>query len=117
LGMTVGGRLLQRPTTPWAGLAVGGSVPLLVDPRMIAHPGWQLSVAGMVGLVLAGTVRRRWLSGRLRGVPMTVAESILASTAATLTTAPLVAWHFGRLSLVGPVSNLVAAPVIGLLQP
>lgn len=117
LSMAVAGRLLQRPTSPWTGLAVGGSVPLLLDPRMISHPGWQLSVCGMVGLVLAGTVRRRWLSGRMDGARLTIAESILASTAATLTTAPLVAWHFGRVSVAGLLSNLFAAPLVAVLQP
>lgn len=84
---------------------------------MIAHPGWQLSVSGMVGLVLAGTVRRRWLSGRMDGARLTIAESILASMAATLTTAPLVAWHFGRVSVAGLLSNLFAAPLVAVLQP
>jgi competence protein ComEC len=32
-------------------------------------------------------------------------------------TAPLVAWSFGRLALLGPVTNLVADPVMALLQP
>ncbi|HLV26984.1 MAG TPA: DNA internalization-related competence protein ComEC/Rec2 [Gemmatimonadales bacterium] len=117
LSMSVAGRLFQRPTSPWTGLGVGGAVPLLIEPRLISHPGWQLSVSGMVGLVLAATVRRRWLSGRLDGISLTIAESILASTAATLTTAPLVAWHFGRISLAGLLSNLFAAPIIGILQP
>jgi competence protein ComEC len=32
-------------------------------------------------------------------------------------TAPLSAWHVGRLSLVAPVTNLVASPLLSLLQP
>jgi competence protein ComEC len=36
---------------------------------------------------------------------------------ATLVTAPLVAWAIGRLSLVAPLTNLVAAPIVALLQP
>jgi competence protein ComEC len=39
------------------------------------------------------------------------------STIATLVTAPLVACWFGRLSLIGPLTNLVADPVIALVQP
>src|SRR5690606_39390917 len=63
------------------------------------------------------TVRRRWLARHVDGVRLSVAESILASSAATLTTAPLVAWHFGRLSVAGLFSNLFAAPIVALLQP
>jgi len=29
----------------------------------------------------------------------------------------LVAWHFGQVSAVGPIANIVAAPVVALLQP
>jgi competence protein ComEC len=36
---------------------------------------------------------------------------------ASFATAPLVAWHFGRVSLVAPLANLAAGPVIALLQP
>jgi competence protein ComEC len=32
-------------------------------------------------------------------------------------TAPLVAWHFGRMSLIAPLSNLAAGPIVSLLQP
>src|ERR1019366_2235118 len=39
------------------------------------------------------------------------------SVLATVVTAPLVVWMFGRLSLVGPLTNVAASPVIALLQP
>src|ERR1019366_4877926 len=39
------------------------------------------------------------------------------SVLATVVTAPLVVWMFGRLSLVGPLTNVAASPVITLLQP
>ena len=117
LSMSVLGRLMQRPASHWTGLAVGGSIPLLIDPRTIANAGWQLSMAGMVGLVVAGTVRRRWMEHKLGAVPAAIAESVLASSAATLTTAPLVAWHFGRLSVAGLLSNLFGGPLVGVLQP
>lgn len=37
--------------------------------------------------------------------------------AASVATAPLVAWAFGRVSLVAPLANLVAAPFVAFLQP
>jgi competence protein ComEC len=46
-----------------------------------------------------------------------VATTLLASTMATVVTAPLVAWNFGRLSLVGPITNVVAGPIMALAQP
>jgi len=41
----------------------------------------------------------------------------LISTIATITSAPLVAWYFGRISLIAPLTNIAATPVVGLLQP
>jgi competence protein ComEC len=43
--------------------------------------------------------------------------ALLASTVASVVTGPLVAWHFGRLSLVAPLANLVASPIVAVLQP
>ena len=39
------------------------------------------------------------------------------SVVVTLATAPLVAWTFGRVALLGPATNLLADPVMALLQP
>jgi competence protein ComEC len=42
---------------------------------------------------------------------------LVTSLVACAVTAPLVAWVFGRVSVIAPVSNLIAAPVITLAQP
>ena len=47
----------------------------------------------------------------------TLARGFVVSSVATLLTAPLVAATFGRVSLVAPASNLVATPIIAVLQP
>jgi competence protein ComEC len=116
LGVTAVCRLAQRNTSPWASLAIGGGAPLLA-PRTVLDLGWQLSVLGMAGLVASGALARRWIRadrGRWRAQ---LAAALLASVIASLVTGPLVAWHFGRLSLIAPVANLLAAPIIAVLQP
>jgi len=110
------GRAVQRPTSPWAVLAVGAMLPLL-DPNAVNDVGYQLSVVGMVALVAAAALSRRWPWLRQGGWRGTLYRGLVASTTATLLTAPLVAATFGRISLVAPVSNLVAVPVIAVLQP
>src|SRR4029078_12948716 len=47
----------------------------------------------------------------------TLATGGVVSVVATAVTAPLVAWAFGRVALLGPPPNLLADPVMGLLQP
>ena len=116
LGVSMISRLIQRPTSPWAAWALGGFVPLIVA-RTILDVGYQLSVLGMGALVAAGVVWRRHLAKRVKGWKATLSRELLTSLIACVVTAPLVAWVFGRISIIAPVSNLLAAPVIGLAQP
>ena len=116
LGVLLVSRLRQRPTSRWAILALGGAVPLVV-PSTVLDLGWQLSVAGTAALVAGGTLARRLVPRAWRGVRRTIATGAIISLVATATTAPLVAWAIGRVALVGPLTNLVADPIMGLLQP
>jgi competence protein ComEC len=109
-------RLAQRPTSPWALLALGAAAPLL-SPRAATDIGYQLSVAGVAALVAAGSLVRRVLPSRVRGWRRTLAAGLVTSTVATIVSAPLVAWTFGRISVVGPVTNLAAAPLMTIAQP
>lgn len=110
------GRILQRPVQVWATFALGALVPL-VEPRTVLDLGWQLSVAGYAGVIVSGKLSRRVMPDAWRGWRATLARELIAGVLTTLATAPPVAWHFGRLSLVSPLSNLFAAPVVALLQP
>ncbi|HEY0972173.1 MAG TPA: DNA internalization-related competence protein ComEC/Rec2 [Gemmatimonadales bacterium] len=110
-------RLAQRPTSPWAALACGAAVPIVADPRTVLDLGYQLSVSGFAALVAAGELGLRFPMRDRPGWMRAVTASLVASTMASVVTAPLVAWHFGRLSIVAPLSNLVAGPVVTVLQP
>lgn len=108
---------LQRNTSPWAALAWGGGIPLLYQPRTAVDLGWQLSVSGFAALIAGRAVAERLLPVTLDGWRRKIAGELVVSVVASFATAPLVAWHFGRVSLVAPLSNLAAGPVIALLQP
>ena len=116
LGVAILSRLAQRPTSVWASWALGAFVPLL-SPRIALDVGYQLSVLGMCALVAAGRLWKRHFSENLDGFKGKVARELLTSLVACAITAPLVAWVFGRVSLIAPVANLIAAPVITLAQP
>ncbi|HWJ21078.1 MAG TPA: ComEC/Rec2 family competence protein, partial [Gemmatimonadaceae bacterium] len=64
LAAAAASRLLQRPTSPWASLALGAWLPVLLDPRAVLDLGFQLSVAGMASLVASGALARRVLRAR-----------------------------------------------------
>lgn len=108
-------RAIQRPVSPWGSFALGALLPL-TDVRTVLDLGWQLSVAGYAAIIVAGRLGRR-LPERWQGWRATLGKELIAGVLSTLATAPLVAWHFGRLSLIAPLSNLAAAPIISLLQP
>lgn len=106
----------QRHSSRWSILALGGIVPL-VKPDTVIAVGYQLSMAGMAAVIAAGALTKRGRLARLRGWRRSVAQSLVVSGVATLVTAPLVACWFGRLSLIGPLTNLAADPVIAIVQP
>ncbi|MDQ4080720.1 MAG: DNA internalization-related competence protein ComEC/Rec2, partial [Gemmatimonadota bacterium] len=116
LGVTAISRVVQRNTSPWASLAIGGGAPL-VSPRTVLDLGWELSVIGIAGLIASGALTRRLIAERLGGWRRTLAAALVASVVASLVSAPLVAWHFGRISVIAPVANLIASPIVAVLQP
>jgi competence protein ComEC len=106
----------QRHASRWSILALGGIVPLW-RPENVLAVGYQLSMAGMAAVIAAGVLLKRGRTARLRGWRRAVVQSLVVSGLATLVTAPLVACWFGRLSLIGPLTNLAADPVIAIVQP
>ena len=106
--------LSGRPGSRLYALLLALAVTLAVDPGVAADVGWQLSFAAVLGIfVLASPLRRAlvaWLGpGALRRA---LAEGLAVTTAATLATAPLIAFHFETLSTTTLVANLLAMPAV-----
>jgi competence protein ComEC len=116
LGAGAIARVMQRPTSSWAVVALGGLLPL-VDPATVRDLGYQLSMAGIVGLVASGSAAKRWLPAGLTGWRRTLAANLLTTTLACVATMPITAHAFGRTSLIAPLSNIVMSPLVALLQP
>ncbi len=112
----VASKRLQRPTSPWALLALGGALPL-IEPRVVNEIGYHLSIGGMAGLIASGRLARRLPLDRLPAWSRRLSKEVIATLVASAVTAPIVAWHFGRVSLAAPLTNLAAAPLFGLAQP
>lgn len=135
---------LQRPVHPWTALALGAVIPTF-RPDVVFDLGWQLSVSGMASLVAArgimsrvrnsspalprardSQLRKRWQRfaratvawlRSLDGWRWALTRELFTGTVASLVTAPIVAWYFGRVSLIAPLANIFASPVIAFLQP
>jgi competence protein ComEC len=108
-------RARGRPSARWA--PVGAALLLLVavEPSKLSSPGFQLSFAGVAGLVAwSGPLSRAVRRPLGRRCPRELATAVAAGMAATLATLPVVAWHFERVSLVGIPATLVATPLVSL---
>jgi competence protein ComEC len=112
-GLVLVVRETGRPGRAATALALATWAMLLAEPRTIGDPGFQLSVTATAGLLAWGTPLSAWLGRRLPArTPAWLAESLGVSLAAQAATMPLVLVAFGRLSLVAPLANLAAAPLV-----
>lgn len=95
-------------------LAIAAIVTLAIDPRIGADIGWQLSFAAVLGILAIAQPLRRAIASRLGAGVMrgALAEGVAVTVAATLATAPLIAFHFGELSTVSLFANLLALPAV-----
>lgn len=106
--------LAGRRSSRLFALAVAAIVTLALDPGIGANIGWQLSFAAVLGILALARPLRGAIVSRLgsRGLRGTLAEGVAVTVAATLATAPLIAFHFGELSTVSLFANLLALPAV-----
>lgn len=113
------GELVGRPQSGLPGLAAALIVLTAAWPGLALDAGFQLSVAATAGLITIGpwlryaldAARRWWIISWLPGWATEVMALSLAASAAS---APITWAHFGSVSVVGPLANLVVQPVLTL---
>ncbi|RME82719.1 MAG: ComEC family competence protein [Caldilineae bacterium] len=115
-GLYVVALYLGRRSTALISLFIAGLVMLLLNPLTLWDVGFQLSFMATLGLILFSTpLQRRWQRLLGRKLPRIannlLAEGLLITLAAQITTMPLVVYHFGRLSLISFLANLLILPV------
>jgi competence protein ComEC len=116
LSVLLATRVAQRPTSRWAIVALGAGH-AVIESRVVLDVGYQLSVVGVASMIASGLLGKRLRVHRLPEIPKWIVLTLLGTTIATVGSAPIVAWVFGRLSIVAPLSNLAATPLIALAQP
>src|SRR5262249_55267568 len=94
--------LLERQASVLNSLGLAAVAVLAFPPGDLFDPGFQLSSAATVGIVLA-PLPRNMLLGAL-GV----------SVAAQLAVLPVTLWHFNQVSPIGIVANLAVVPLAGI---
>jgi competence protein ComEC len=104
-----------RRTEPWTLLLTACFALTLWEPQMLWDLGFQLSALATASLFAFSTPVRRWLE-RLPLLRWPGARIISTTLAATLAVQvlvlPLILYHFGNLSLVAPLANVLLVPLV-----
>lgn len=100
-----------RRTSPFTLLSSVALCLLLFNPLALFQPGFQLSFAGVAGILAWLPCWQRPLTGlpRVLRSPLTL---LLTTATATMATAPATLWHFHQFAPAGLLTNLIAIPLI-----
>jgi competence protein ComEC len=121
-GLYVTALYLGRRSTAYVSLLATALALTIINPLSLWDAGFQLSFAATLSLILFAPALERLLE---RGLAHFLApeyagrtvrslrDGLVMTLAAQILTVPLVAYHFGRLSLVSPLANAL----IALVQP
>lgn len=118
--------LFKREYDPPTALSFAVLVMLAVNPLTVTSAGFQLSVASVAGIFLfCGRISKwlldekrlgKWKKKKLLGkLANHTATSVAVSLSALVTTTPLTAWYFGKVSLLSAVTNLLCLWVVTIL--
>ncbi|MBI4866833.1 MAG: ComEC/Rec2 family competence protein [Candidatus Wallbacteria bacterium] len=107
------GQLSGKKSSPFNAIALAALILLAANPADLYSAGFQLSFAATLGILILTP----WLMQLLEGLPTYGNSVISASTAAYLGTLPLMAYHFGSVSLIAPLANLFVLPLISIIMP
>lgn len=114
------GYVVGRPRSGLTALAVAIVVMTAISPAVALDVGFQLSAAATAGIIayspwieaaIARTLRTARVDPFVPGPAVTAAALTIAATIATL---PAMWTTFERVSLIGPLANVVVAPLFAL---
>jgi len=85
---------------------------VIINPYILLYDvGFQLSFASTGGLLvfvpMLEKITPKWEKA------LVLREALLLTVAAQIATTPLILYHFGRLSWISPLANVLAAPFLG----
>jgi competence protein ComEC len=104
---------IGRPAKVKNILALTATLMLAQNPLILTTDvGFQLSFLATIGLI--------YLSEKIKPyfqkIPtfFSLQENLVSTLSATILTAPLIIYHFGRISLIAPLTNILILPAIPL---
>ena len=119
-GLAIFARQMGRRQNGLNTLAVTAAGLAVINPQMLWDAGFQLSFGATLGLILYSQPFQDWFTSLLarrfsintaRKISVLVSVYMLFTLAAQLTTLPIMAYQFGRISLVSLIANPFILPV------
>jgi competence protein ComEC len=107
--------LFQRKSYPLNALGLAAVIWLAMAPQSLFTPGFQLSFAATFAIVaIFPRLRTIIVLRRVRFKPALsfVLDAFWISAACFIATVPIIAWHFGSVSLYGLFFNIVAVSIM-----
>ncbi|MBO8136739.1 MAG: DNA internalization-related competence protein ComEC/Rec2 [Desulfotomaculum sp.] len=102
------GREKDWPTA----MALAAVIILWFYPWALFEPGFQLSFAVAWGLLYLTPTVQQFLSFLSSKITLVIAVPLVAE----LTAAPLIAYHYNMISLVGIAANIISVPLVSLIM-
>lgn len=108
-------RIFQKNTASINALGVALILILLFDPNQAFNLGFQLSAAATYGILLGQKIKLPKFKGKIAGVfSYLILEPSFITFCATLSTLPLLIFHFQTFSPISWFGNLIVVPLVGL---
>lgn len=124
VGLMILSRMVDREYDPPTALSFAALVMLMVNPLVITSVSFQMSVGCVAGILLFQMPISNWLKRLLgnpegKGLSARLKRGLISSVSVTISTMsltmPLSAIHFGTVSLIGIVTNLLTLWVVNIL--
>jgi competence protein ComEC len=109
----LGARLLDHRSPPSHAVGIAASLLVGVRPLDVNDVGFLLTFGATIALIASAHVVTLRVRSR---VVRWLCASVAASLAVEIALLPVTAWGFSRVTLAGVVLNLVAVPLMGLVQ-
>lgn len=102
--------IIYRQSDIYTSIALAALTILIYQPLYLFNSGFQLSFAAVTGIIALTPI-----FDRIQFVPKSIKSYINSTLAATLVTAPILAYHFFKISLIGLAVNIFVLPISSIL--
>lgn len=104
--------LVGRRGDSLSALSLGVIGLLLFRPSWAFSVGLTLSVVAVAGLIIFGSLAAEWARAAAPTLPEWITSGLASSVVAQVTTVPVIVPVFNMLSLIGPIANVLALPLV-----